>query len=73
MFNKTYDSLKGQSFNSALGRTAKGRKILKTLDEFRVISKNEEKIQNAITDYKPLKHFEMDLPFGKYKTSNFRV
>jgi len=47
-FNTLYDSMKGQSLNKTFGQTIRGREILKTLDNFRTIAKNEEKIQNSI-------------------------
>uniref|UniRef100_UPI00404834C9 hypothetical protein n=1 Tax=Aliarcobacter sp. TaxID=2321116 RepID=UPI00404834C9 len=47
-FNKLYDDLRGQTLNKTFGRTKRGKEILNTLDTFRELAKNEEKIQNAV-------------------------
>ena len=47
-FNKLYDDLRGQTLNKTFGRTQRGKEILNTLDTFRELAKNEEKIQNAV-------------------------
>lgn len=47
-FNKVYDDLRGQTLNKTFGRTERGKEILNTLDTFREVAKNEEKIQNAV-------------------------
>lgn len=47
-FNKVYDDLRGQTLNKTFGRTQRGKEILNTLDTFREVAKNEEKIQNAV-------------------------
>lgn len=47
-FNKLYDDLRGQTLNKTFGRTQRGKEILNTLDTFREVAKNEEKIQNAV-------------------------